>query len=149
MDPGFSVIRLDDLPPDRLAELVAESERDGLAFLRRLVEEWESGDNRFDRPGEALFAAVEGGRVVGVCGLNFDPYFSAGRVGRVRHLYVAAEFRRRGIGTELVAAVIMTARGTFDRLRLRTGSESAAGFYESLGFRLCAEEPACTHVLVL
>src|SRR5438128_1732301 len=120
MDAGFSVIRLDNRPPDHLAELVAESEREGLAFLRRLVKEWESGDNRFDQPGEALFAAVSGDGVVGVCGLNVDPYLPAGRVGRVRHLYVAAGFRRRGIGAGLVAAVILAARGAFDRLRLRT-----------------------------
>jgi GNAT superfamily N-acetyltransferase len=149
MNSEFSVIRLHDLPPDRLAGLVAESERDGLAFLRRLVAEWESGDNRFDRPGEALFAAVGDGRVVGVCGLNTDPYLTTGRVGRVRHLYVAAECRRRGIGTKLVAAVMLAAQGAFDRLRLRTESESAARFYQSLGFQPCAGEPACTHVLEL
>ena len=77
------------------------------------------------------------------------PYLPAGRVGRVRHLYVATECRRCGIGTELVAAVILAARGTFDRLRLRTGSESAARFYESLGFQPCTEKPARTHVLDL
>ena len=149
MDTGFSVTRLEELPPDRLADLVAESEREGFAFVRRLVDEWESGDNRFDRPGEALFAAVDDGRVVGVCGLNIDPYLPGGRVGRVRHLYVAAAFRRRGIGAGLVAAVIRAARGTFDRLRLRTESESAVRFYESLGFRSCAGEPDCTCALQL
>jgi GNAT superfamily N-acetyltransferase len=145
MDTGFAVTRLEKLPPDRLADLVVESEREGFAFVRRLVAGWESGDNRFDRPGEAFFAAVADGRVVGVCGLNVDPYLPGGRVGRVRHLYVAAAFRRRGIGAELVAAVIRAARGTFDRLRLRTESESAARFYESLGFRRSDDEPDGTH----
>jgi hypothetical protein len=46
-----------DLPPDRLAELAAESVREGLAFLSRLSEDRDRGENRFDRPGEALFAA--------------------------------------------------------------------------------------------
>ena len=133
------------MPSDRLADLVVESQREGFAFVRRLVNEWESGDNRFDRPGEALFAAVADGRVVGVCGLNVDPYLPGGRVGRVRHLYVAAAFRRRGIGAGLVEAVIRTAHGTFDRLRLRTDSEPAARFYESLGFRRTDDEPDGTH----
>jgi ribosomal protein S18 acetylase RimI-like enzyme len=146
MDTGFSVTHLKVLPPDRLADLLVESEREGFAFVRRLVDDWESGDNRFDRAGEVFFAAVDGGRVVGVCGLNNDPYLPGGRVGRVRHLYVSAAFRRRGIGAELIAAVILAGRGTFDRLRLRTESESAARFYESLGFRRTDGEPDCSHV---
>ncbi len=149
MDTGLSVTRLDELPPDRLADLIAESEREGFALVRRLVDDWESGDNRFDRPGEALFAVVADGRVLGVCGLNIDPYLPGGMVGRVRHLYVVATFRRRGIGTGLVAAVIRAARGTFDRLRLRTESESAVRFYESLGFLSCTGEPECTCTLQL
>ena len=98
MDTGFSVTRLDELPPDRLADLIAESEREGFALVRRLVDDWESGDNRFDRPGEALFAVVADGRVLGVCGLNIDPYLPGGRVGRVRHLYVAADSDAAGSG---------------------------------------------------
>ena len=37
---------------DALADLVAESERDGWRFLRRLCDEWTGGVNRFDQPGE-------------------------------------------------------------------------------------------------
>src|SRR5436309_625095 len=70
----FTVGRLAALPKDRLAELVAESERAGWRFVPRLVQEWDRGVAQFDRPGEALFAARAGGRVVGVCGLSVDPY---------------------------------------------------------------------------
>jgi GNAT superfamily N-acetyltransferase len=128
-----------------LTALVEEAERSGYRFVRRLVDEWASGVNRFDRPGEALFAAELGGQVVGVCGLNADPYITAGRVGRVRHLYVLAAHRRAGVGGRLMAAVIAAAPGPFDRLRLRTGDAEAAAFYEGLGFRLCVGEPDCTH----
>jgi GNAT superfamily N-acetyltransferase len=144
-----SVDRLHDLPPDRLADLVTESEKAGFRFMRRLVEDWESGANRYAQPGEALFAAILGGRIIGVCGLNSDPYRCGGRVGRVRHLYVAVEFRRRGIGRLLVAVVVRTARNAFEQLRLRTDSEPAARFYEVLGFRRCAGEADCTHALEL
>jgi GNAT superfamily N-acetyltransferase len=144
-----SVNRLHDLPPDRLADLVAESEKAGFRFLRRLVEDWESGANRYAQPGEALFAAVLGDRIVGVCGLNCDPYRCDGRTGRVRHLYVAVAFRRRGIGRSLVAIVVRTARDAFEQLRLRTDSEPAARFYEVLGFRRCDGEADCTHTLDL
>lgn len=147
MSASVTVTRLHDLPADHLADLVAESEEAGLMLLRRLVDEWQSGTNRFAAPGEALFGAFLDGRVVGVCGLNVDPYQTSARVGRVRHLYVAAALRRRGIGSRLVAAVVATAQGAFDRLRLRTNSESAARFYEALGFSRCTGEAACTHVL--
>jgi GNAT superfamily N-acetyltransferase len=138
--------RLTDYSPDVLAALVAESEQAGLRFVRRLADEWAVGINEFDEPGEAVFGAWVGGRLVGVCGLNIDPWTPDSGVGRVRHLYVLAEFRRRGVGRRLVDAVITAARGRFRLLRLRTDGEEAAAFYERLGFRRVVGAPACTHV---
>ena len=107
---GVVVERLHDLPDGDLDPLLAESEQAGSRFVRRLAEEWRSGANRFDRPGEALFGARVGGRLVGVCGLNVDPHVGDGRVGRVRHLYVLSSFRRRGVGRRLVAEIVAAAR---------------------------------------
>lgn len=128
---------------------MAESEQAGWRFLRRLAEEWASGANRFHRPGEALFAALMEGRVIGVCGLNVDPYAAAQRVGRVRHLYVLSACRGLGVGRQLVAAVIEAARGRFDDLRLRTENPAAAQLYERLGFRRSAGVADCTHLMDL
>ena len=75
---------------DHLGPLIDDSEREGLRFVRRLADEWASGANRFDRPGEMLFVAWGEGQVVGVAGLNVDPYTDGSGVGRVRHLYVLA-----------------------------------------------------------
>ena len=144
-----SIERLADLPSDSLAPLVAESEQTGEHFVRRLADEWTTGTNRFDKPGEVLFAAWTAGELVGVCGLNIDPYAADRRVGRVRHLYVLAELRRLGIGRQLVAAVIASAQGRFALLRLRTDSVEAAAFYERLGFRRRVGLPDCTHTLEL
>jgi GNAT superfamily N-acetyltransferase len=141
--------RLSEPPAACLGALIAESERDGLRFVRRLAEEWTSGANRFDKPGEALFVARRAGHVVGVCGLNVDPYAPTPNVGRVRHLYVLAAHRRHGVGGQLVAKVIRTARGRFEALRLRTGNPAAAGLYERLGFRRRADVADCSHVLEL
>ncbi len=141
--------RLNDLPADSFDALVAESEQAGWRFLRRLTEEWASGANRFDRPGEALLAALMGGRVIGVCGLNVDPYAAAPCVGRVRHLYVLSAYRRLGFGRRLVGEVIGAARGRFDSLRLRTDNPAAAQLYERLGFRRCAGVAECTHLMEL
>jgi GNAT superfamily N-acetyltransferase len=138
--------RLNDLSLGAFALLIAESERAGFRFVRRLADEWADGVNRFDKPGEALFAAWVGGQLVGVCGLNVDPYVGDDRVGRVRRLYVLAEYRGLGIGSRLVDAVVRAARGRFLSLRLRTESPAAAAFYERLGFRR-VELPDCTHVL--
>ncbi|HKC09802.1 MAG TPA: GNAT family N-acetyltransferase [Methylomirabilota bacterium] len=147
--PGVRIERLDGLPADRLAPLIAESEAAGLRFVRRLAEEWESGVNRFDRAGEALLGARRGRRLVGVCGLNVDPYAGEARVGRVRHLYVLTAYRRHGVGRQLLDAVIAAAHGPFATLRLSTVNPEAARLYEALGFRRHAGDARCTHVLEL
>jgi GNAT superfamily N-acetyltransferase len=143
------VERLPDAPTDCLRDWLAESEEAGSRIVRRLIEEWASGVNRFDRPGEALLGASLGGRVVGVCGLNRDPYAAEAGVGRVRHLYVHSAFRRLGVGRHLVAAVIAAARDHFDTLRLRTANPAAARLYEALGFRASNDVAHCTHVMRL
>ena len=144
-----AIERLTDLQPERLAPLIAESEQHGLRLVRRLADEWASGANRFDRPGEALFVARSAGDVVGVCGLNVDPYATAPDVGRVRHLYVLRVHRHRGIGQQLVTAIVQAARGRFQRLRLRTQNPEAARLYERLGFRAAVDATDCTHVMEL
>jgi len=146
--PAF-IETLHELPPDRVRDLLADSEADGSRIVRRLVDEWADGTNRFDRPGEALFGAWAGGRLVGVCGLNVDPYAGDDRVGRARHLYVLTQSRRLGVGRQLMTRVIDSARGRFDFLRLRTNSEAAARLYEAMGFRRVGGAGELTHVLEL
>jgi GNAT superfamily N-acetyltransferase len=141
--------RLSELPSEAFGPLVAESEQAGLRFVHRLVEEWASGRNRFERPGEACFAALVDGRIVGVCGLNVDPYTAEPRVGRVRHLYVLSAYRKLGVGERLVGEVIAASRGQFGILRLRTQNETAARLYERMGFRRCADLADCTHLMEL
>ncbi|HEY7653522.1 MAG TPA: GNAT family N-acetyltransferase [Methylomirabilota bacterium] len=143
------IARLSELPSEALGPLVAESEQAGLRFVRRLVEEWAGGRNRFDRPGEACFAALVDGRLVGVCGLNVDPYTAEPGVGRVRHLYVLSAYRKLGVGARLVAEVIAAGRGPFGMLRLSTQNEAAARLYERMGFRRCADVADCTHLMEL
>jgi GNAT superfamily N-acetyltransferase len=136
------------LPLDRFAEMLAESEVSGYQFLRRVVDEWERGVNLFARPGEALLIAEMSRRWVGVCGLSIDPYQGDPRVGRVRNVYVLADYRRTGIGRRLVEEAIARAHGgNFDMLRLRGEEEGPARLYESLGFRTCRGIPNCTHIL--
>jgi GNAT superfamily N-acetyltransferase len=141
--------RLTEASADLFDALVAESESAGYRFVRRLADEWASGANRFDRPGEALFAAWMNGRLIGACGLNVDPYTLAPGVGRVRHLYVLTDCRRFGIGQRLVEQVLGAARGRFNRLRLSTQNPAAAQLYERLGFERRLGAADHTHLMEL
>ncbi len=143
------VDRLRDPLPEGLAALLADDEQAGTRFVRRLVDEWANGANRFDRPGEVLFGAWVGEQLVGVCGLNVDPYAGAERIGRVRRLYVLIAHRRLGIGRRLVMEVIAAARGRFDCLRLRTTNPEGARLYEAIGFSRSAGIADYTHAMTL
>jgi GNAT superfamily N-acetyltransferase len=142
------VRRVTDIPGD-VDLLLAVSWSAGFRGVATLRDRWLNGENRFDAPGEALFEARDDrGRLVGICGLNVDPYARDPRVGRVRHLYVAPAARRAGVATELVSVVIEMATGRFTTLRTRTYDADAASFYASVGFRH-VDEPDATHVLQL
>ena len=150
MKSGPALIeKLHELPPGQVRDLLADSEAVGSRIVRRLVDEWADRTNRFDRPGEALFGAWVGGQLVGVCGLNVDPYAGDDRVGRVRHLYVLTPSRRLGVGRQLMTQVIDSAGDRFDTLRLRTSNEAAARLYRAMGFRASAESSQFTHILDL
>ena len=43
--------------PDDIGLLADAAEKEGFRVVRRLMNEWSSGGNRFDRPGETLFIA--------------------------------------------------------------------------------------------
>jgi len=130
--------------PAEVAGLVVEGERAGYRFVRRLLDDWHSGQNRFDREGEALFGTRVGPALVGVCGLNVDPHAGDAGIGRVRHLYVLEAWRGHGAGRRLVERVLAAARPRFRELWLRTDSAAAAAFYERLGFRAISHSSA-TH----
>jgi GNAT superfamily N-acetyltransferase len=119
---------------------------EGYGFLRRLMQDWASGANRFDQPGEQLIGAFAGTHLLGVCGLNRDPYLRSRGVGRLRHLYVAPGHRRHGIATALVRSLLRTV--AFHRLRLRTDTAEATAFYLRLGFHPVVDATA-THAINL
>lgn len=145
MPADIALVRLTALGPAAEPLRVDGASR-GIDFVRRLFEDWMSGANRFDQPGEALLGAWQGDRLVGVGGLNRDPYAADEGVGRLRHVYVLASHRRLGIGETLVRRLLREAEGHFRVVRLRAVSPEAAAFYRVLGFSDCAE-PAATHVI--
>ena len=138
-----------ELPLERLQPLFAESAAAGLHHLTRLREEWQHGVNRFDHEGEALYFAREEERIIALGGLNLDPYSASPRIGRVRRLYVLAEYRRQGVGRTLMKRLIRDARESFAELRLRTANPGAATFFEALGFEAATSFSQATHRLLL
>lgn len=135
--------------PEDVTELLELSLREGHDLVQRLVVDWRDGSNRFDQPGEEVLAARIGPRLVGVGGLNRDPYIDDPTVGRIRHLYVSPEARGRGVGRVLVMTLVDHARATFERVRLRTTGLGASEFYRALGFEETPDESDSTHQIRL
>ena len=140
--------RVGKFPLGNHAPLISESEAEGFAFLARLRDEWLSGENRFKRTGEALFIVEVEKKIVGLCGLNIDPFTENPMIGRVRRLYVSKAHRRQGIARALVNEAIEAASTHFSTLHLRTDNPAACLFYESLGF-IPVKESLCTHRMTL
>jgi len=84
--------------------------------------------------------------LIGIGGLNCDPYSEYPNLGRVRHLYIRKVHRRKGYATLLMNTFINEARLHFDMLRLFTDNPAASGLYETLGFQKF-NGPKVSHVL--
>lgn len=126
--------RIFTLPQD-FETLKAISVEEGFHFLQKMQDFWEDNNNRFNKVGEALFAYFDkNNHLIAICGLNIDPYTSDKGVGRIRHLYVTPEHRRKSLAKNLIHKVLSHGAQYFDMIRLRTDNPDAALFYESLGF---------------
>jgi len=134
--------------PDDIERLARMAESEGMDFVRRLIDDWGDGSNRFDLPGEVLLGVASPPRLVGVGGLNRDPYIDDPSVGRIRHVYIQPDARGRGAGRQLIAALVDRARRHFDRVRLRASTLGSPDFYLAVGFSPTAE-PDATHNLEL
>ncbi len=127
--------------------LLAESLAGGHQMLRFFAENWHSGANVFARRGEVMYGAWDGDTLVATCGRNVDPYDPYPRAGRVRHLYVAEQYRQHGIGRQLIEAIQQDAATHFDYLNTNA-PEAAFAFYARLGFEPMADAYG-THRYVL
>jgi GNAT superfamily N-acetyltransferase len=137
--------RIQTLPTTALAPLLAASTAEGFRFVERFAREWEEGKACFDRPGELFLAAYDGANVIAMGGLTADPYISDPSLGRLRHLYVRPDARRRGMGRRLVQALERAAQGKYRALVLRTDTATAARFYEALGYSPLPPGGTATH----
>ena len=147
MADSIRICHLFELPPE-VEALRFEAITQGFGFMDRLTADWVSGANTFSRRGECFLGAFVAEGLIGVGGLNVDPYLPRTDVGRLRHVYVLDERRRQGSGRLLVARLLDEARRSFGKVRLRTDTERAASFYVRCGFSL-VNDPTASHAMNL
>ncbi|WP_269533724.1 GNAT family N-acetyltransferase [Chitinimonas sp. BJYL2] len=129
--------------PEGVEALNTLAEAEGFRFLRRLIDDWRCGDNRFDQEGEAFFAVWLDGQLVGLGGLNRD--CDDDTLGRIRRVYVHPAARSHGLGQALIERLEHHAAQTFLRVVLYTTAIPAMQFYEGLGYRRILGHPQRSH----
>jgi ribosomal protein S18 acetylase RimI-like enzyme len=97
-----------------------------------------------ERPHFEALLAFEGDEAVGLAVYFFEFSTWRGRPGvYVQDMYVAPEMRGRGLGRDLMEAVVRRSRergGRYVKLAVYDGNEQAIGFYRTLGFEICDDE---------
>jgi GNAT superfamily N-acetyltransferase len=123
--------RVVDELPEGFEALRAEALAEGHVFVERLAADWNSHTMRFDRAGEALLAAYANDGLAGIAGLTLEPVV-AGAL-RMRRFYVRPSYRRRGIGHNLAAELLVQA-GSAGKPVTVNAAPASFSFWESLGF---------------
>ena len=137
--------RIESLDVYDWTEIQCESQAEGHNMVNRLLTDFRAGVNRFDAPGEALYAHFSGQVLVAVAGMNQEADPSYPRAGRIRRLYVVPRFRGRGLACNLMEELTGCAVTHFDTLTINVGKLDSRGFYEHLGFKP-VQHPGITHV---
>jgi len=135
------------LPAPGIEQLQTEAREEGYDFIETLIDEWATGVNRFEAPGEILYGHLDQGLLVAVGGLTIDPFSANPETGRIRRVYVRSAWRNKGIGRALVSALVAYAGKNFRSVRLRAENADAARLYESMGF-VPLEDLNATHILL-
>jgi GNAT superfamily N-acetyltransferase len=141
----ISISKVDIFIHTDISHLVEESSKEGFRHMKRLVDEYENGTNRFDKHGEALFTAYDHGRIIGIGGLNQS---LTDGIGRVRRLYISQDYRKQGIGRMIMNRVIEEAKQHFHMIELKTDNPAADKFYRSLGFSVKDNDEHVSHYLI-
>jgi GNAT superfamily N-acetyltransferase len=145
-DNHLQLIEFTDLNFSSINNLADESQREGYEFLKRTISDWNNGHNTFSGDGEKLWGLLLETELIGIAGLNRDPYTDDLNIGRVRHLYILAAHRRKGYATLLMNTIIEKGRHHFNALRLFTDNPAAGEFYGRLGFQTIDTSKA-SHIL--
>ncbi|HDR7277518.1 TPA: GNAT family N-acetyltransferase [Bacillus paranthracis] len=114
--------------------LVQESKEEGFNFLIKLKSEYKNKTNTFNKTGECLYGIFQEGKLIGIGGLNEDPYSENNKIGRLRRFYIAKDYRRIGLGNLLLKQLLSHAEKYFKVVVLHTDTKQGDAFYIANGF---------------
>ncbi|OPD55822.1 GNAT family N-acetyltransferase [Bacillus anthracis] len=114
--------------------LVQESKEEGFKFPKKLINEYENELNTFNKSGECLYGIFQGEKLIGIGGLNADPYTENNKIGRLRRFYIAKDYRRIGLGKLLLNKLLSHAEKYFKVVVLHTDTKQGDVFYTANGF---------------
>ena len=125
--------RIVETLPESFSRLADAAAAEGVRNMAALAAQWADGTMRFEDPG-ALFAAFVDGELAGVGGVTLEGGLAEPAM-RMRRLYIAPVFRRRGVGQALAGAMIQQGLQQA-RLLIANARASAAAppFWEAMGF---------------
>ena len=129
--------------PAQITELAKQAQKEGFQLIDQLIEEYESGKNRFDQPGEFLLFVYDDEKLIACGGLNqqWNENEIDARIGRVRRFYVLPKYRKHGVGKQLLQHLEKNARANFSALCLNTDTKSAANFYQKQNYVFIENHP--------
>lgn len=128
-----------------LQALAMTATDEGIRNVGALVEQWASGQQRFEADGEALLIASDrGGHPIGVGGLTRCPHVDGAL--RARRFYVDPDWRRRGVASSMATQLLALGDAHVDVITCNAAASAAAPmFWEALGF-VPIEHEGITHI---
>ncbi|MGR5876884.1 GNAT family N-acetyltransferase [Bacillus pacificus] len=114
--------------------LVQESKEEGFNFLIKLISEYENKINTFNKTGECLYGIFQGEKLIGIGGLNEDPYTENNKISRLRRFYILKNYRRIGLGKLLLNQLLSYAERILKVVVLHTDTKQGDAFYTANGF---------------
>ena len=107
-------------------------------------------EKRLDSPLDRLFGAFDGDQLAGIVGLAFEPREKARHKATLFGMYVSADVRQRGLGYQLVQAVLAEAQQHPElrliKLTVTAGNDAAFNLYRRCGFIQFGLEPMAVRV---
>lgn len=131
---GIHIKQIENLMKYEFKYLVQESKEEGFNFLKKLINEYENKLNTFNKTGECLYGIFQGEKLIGIGGLNEDPYTENNKIGRLRRFYISKDYRRIGLGKSLLNKLLSHAEKNFKVVVLHTDTKQGDAFYSANGF---------------
>ncbi|WOE32123.1 MULTISPECIES: GNAT family N-acetyltransferase [unclassified Acinetobacter] len=132
---NIEIKEVNQLPAD-IKDLAQAAQHEGLTLIDTLIDEYQSGKNRFSLSGEYLLMAYHEQKLIACGGLNlqWNDQQIENRIGRVRRFYVLPEYRKTGVGKQVLQYLEQKAREHFSALCLYTSTTSAVHFYQKMNY---------------